>query len=264
MGLNISESNDFQRFGPRDGNGSGRGGGMFRGGRVNRGGRGGRRRGGRDGGREGGRDGALDGGRGGGGGDKYDSRRLDPLFVTDEEAAYVARLEEGVAGVYDPSFTLESLHGYAPAVATSNSPFGYAATAVTQARMLSGGQPYEHENHVLPEEALARSKQGAQGVLFPSKESRAWTQEFTTAEGVQYKSANDETKQAVLEAALQGKYDAPQAVKLGDTLSLVQNYARKDTRVYGQPGRTIHDKIKSLLPQEAVAGMAKAATKAKA
>lgn len=202
----------------------------------------------------------MDGGRGGG--DRNDSRRLDPLFVTDEEAAYVARLEEGVGRVYDPTFALESLHGYAPAVATSKSPFGYAATAMTQARMLSGGQPYDHENHVLPEEALARSKRGAQGVLFPSEESRAWTQEFTTADGVQYKGANDETKQAVLEAALQGKYDAPRAVELGDALSVVQNYARKDTRVYGQPGRTIHDKIKSLLPKDAAAGNAKATAKA--
>ncbi|KAH7027683.1 uncharacterized protein B0I36DRAFT_141904 [Microdochium trichocladiopsis] len=251
MGLNVA------------GSGGGGGGGRGRGG-MSRGGRGGPRRDGGRGGRGGrGRRGAArrgdrGEGRDGADGERQDTRRLDPLFVTDEEAAYVSRLEVGTGKVYDPTFTLDSLHGYAPAVATTSSPFGYAATAVTQARMLSGGQPYNDENHVLPEEALARSTKG-HGVLFPSVESRVWTQEFTTAEGVEYKAANAETKQAVLEAALQGKYDAPQAVKLGDTLNLVQNYAKKDTRIFGQPGRTIHDKIKSLLPQQAAAGKAKQA-----
>lgn len=247
VGINVSGGNGQNSFRKFGGGGGGGGGGMtFRGGRPGRFGKSGRgKRGGGGGGRGEGRDGE------GRDGERQDTRRLDPLFVTEEEAAYVARLEQGVEHTYDPTFNLDSLHGYAPAVATTSSPFGYAATAVASARVLGGGRTFEHENHVLPHDALASATKGT-GVYFPSAESRAWTQEFSGAGAPDYsKGASGETRTAVLEAALQGKYDSPRPVALGDTLALVENYTKKDTRAFGQPARTIQEKIRSLLPQKA-------------
>ncbi|KAI1496010.1 hypothetical protein F5X99DRAFT_425271 [Biscogniauxia marginata] len=218
-----------QRFAGRGGGGGGGGGG----GRGGRRGRGRRREGGDGDRRRGGRD---------------DGRQGDPEDVEDPAVqAWREEKEMGALVPYNPSVSLSVLAGYGPAVATSTTPFAAAETATRQARILGGGDAY-HEGHLLePQDAQARFRDG-EGVFFPTPRARKLARRNSPSTLGWIGLPPEETRTAVLEAALLGHYDGPRFAEPGDTAGAVRSYVRRDGTWNADASRRIEAKIMSLLP----------------
>ncbi|RYP79768.1 hypothetical protein DL769_002790 [Monosporascus sp. CRB-8-3] len=172
----------------------------------------------------------------------------DEYYVSKEERAWFEARAEGVERPFQPQLTLESLAGYGPAVATSGTPFARGETAIRQARVLGGGRPYHEDDRVPPEDAVKAFREGT-GVFFASPEAKEWARRFGSRK-VTFEPPPEETRQAVLEAALLGKYDGPQYADPADTIATVRNYVKRDNSWYAAGERVLEEKIKSLLPGE--------------
>ncbi|RYP27632.1 hypothetical protein DL767_007596 [Monosporascus sp. MG133] len=176
----------------------------------------------------------------------------DEYYVSKEERAWFAARAEGVERPFQPQLTLESLAGYGPAVATSGTPFAWGGTAIRQARVLGGGRPYHEDDRVLPEDAVKAFREGP-GVFFATPEAKEWARRFGSRK-VKFEAPPEETRQAVLEAALLGKYDGPQYADPADTvpavhtIATVRNYVKRDNSWYAAGERALEEKVKSLLP----------------
>ncbi|RYP83482.1 hypothetical protein DL770_005372 [Monosporascus sp. CRB-9-2] len=176
----------------------------------------------------------------------------DEYYVLKEERAWFATQAEGVERPFQPQLTLESLAGYGPAVATSGTPFARGETVIRQARVLGGGRPYHEDDLVLPEDAVKAFREGT-GVFFATPEAKEWTRRFGPRK-VTFEAPPEETRQAVLEAALLGKYDGPQyadpagTTATAHTIATVRNYVKRDNSWYAAGERVLEEKVKSLLP----------------
>ncbi|RYP56161.1 hypothetical protein DL771_012106 [Monosporascus sp. 5C6A] len=170
----------------------------------------------------------------------------DEYYVSKEERAWFAARAEGVERPFQPQLTLESLAGYGPAVATSGTPFARGETVIRQARVLGGGRPYHEDDRVPPEDALKAFREGT-GVFFATPEAKEWTRRFGPRK-VTFEAPPEETRQAVLEDALLGKYDGPQYADPADTIATVRNYVKRDNSWYAAGERVLEEKVKSLLP----------------
>ncbi|RYP25570.1 hypothetical protein DL768_011447 [Monosporascus sp. mg162] len=176
----------------------------------------------------------------------------DEYYVSKEERAWFAARAEGVERPFQPQLTFESLAGYGPAVAMSGTPFAWGETAIRQARVLGGGRPYHEDDRVLPEDAVKAFREGT-GVFFATPEAKEWTRRFGPRK-VTFEAPPEETRQAVLEAALLGKYDGPQYADPADTtaaahtIATVRNYVKRDNSWYAAGERALEEKVKSLLP----------------
>ncbi|KAK7985015.1 hypothetical protein PG996_005745 [Apiospora saccharicola] len=257
-----------------------------------RGGAGGAARGGFAGGRGGfvargggagrGRGGAMTGGRGRGGrrrddgSDDRPNRRKDQADRADEESykrfaakdgenpdydAWTEPLESGIVQSYNPAFDLiKDLAGYAPAIASSTTPLAQHATALTQTRILGGGRSYSHDDIPWPSDAKKEYTEG-HGIFFPSEEIKTFVSRRAEME---FKAPPAETKSAILDAALLGKYDGPQFAQPGDHVGSVKSYVKREGTWNAAAERRIEAKIKSLLPaQQAAAATRPAAPKGK-
>ncbi|RYO86643.1 hypothetical protein DL762_004655 [Monosporascus cannonballus] len=170
----------------------------------------------------------------------------DEYYVSKEEREWFAARAEGVERPFQPQLTLESLAGYGPAVATSGTPFARGETVIRQARVLGGGRPYHEDDRVPPEDALRAFREGT-GVFFATPEAKEWTRRFGSRKAT-FGAPPEETRQAVLEAALLGKYDGPRYAEPADTIATVRNYVKRDNSWYAAGERALQEKIESLLP----------------
>ncbi|KAK8064911.1 hypothetical protein PG994_007549 [Apiospora phragmitis] len=230
------------------------------------------RGGGGAGGAGGGRGGAMAGGRGRGGrrrGDDSDdrpNRRRDRPDRAEEDAyrrfaasgsedpaydAWVEPLEQGTVQTYNPSFDLiKDLAGYAPAI---------HATALTQTRILGGGRAYSSDDIPGPEDAKKQYTEG-HGVFFPSEEAKKL---ISRRAEMEFQDPPEETKSAILDAALLGKYEGPKFAQPGDHLGSVRSYVKRDGTWNADAERRIEAKIKSLLPAQQAAAAARPAPEGK-
>lgn len=215
-------------------------------------------------------------GRGGGGGsddrptrrrhiktaeEKEGDAEYDRFKSQEEEdpeiAAYREAAEDGTEAQYIPitsSNLLAELAGFAPNVATNSTPLAQAATALYQARMLGGGRPFHPQDWHDPTQAKAALENG-EGTFFPTLEAKAWTEKVTATK---FQSPPEETKTAVLESALLGKYDGPKFADPNDALSTIRSYVKRDGTWNVNAGEKIEAKVRSLLPaQTKPAGAAK-------
>ncbi|KAK8016341.1 hypothetical protein PG993_014530 [Apiospora rasikravindrae] len=229
-----------------------------------------------------GRGGAMTGGRGRGGrrrGDDSDdrpSRRNDRANKADEDSykrfaakdsedpdydAWTEPLECGTVQSYNPAFDLiKDLAGYAPAIASSTTPLAQHATALTQTRILGGGRASSPNDIPWPTDAKKQYTEG-HGVFFPSEEAKKFVSRRTEME---FKAPPAETKSAILDAALLGKYEGPKFAQPGDHLGSVKSYVKREGTWNAAAERRIEAKIKSLLPgQQAAAAAARPAPKGK-
>ena len=177
--------------------------------------------------------------------------------MTPEERAFLAKQAEGEYQVFNPSVTLESLAGYAPAVPSSSSRLAHAATVIRQARILGGGEPYTEDNVPAPEDVNARFRWG-HGVFFPSDHARESSlknvsSQLATKLKAQIRKkggAAPEVSEAILQDALRGVYNGPQYATPGDATSSVNNYTHRDNSWTADGERMAHSKIQSLLPPD--------------
>lgn len=173
----------------------------------------------------------------------YNAFKLKWENTDHEYERMVGEVEEGVDLVYNPSFNLEDLAGYAPAVATASSPLAQAGTVMFWERMVGGSQAY-HPTHVLHHREAVKRYQEGEGVFFPTIEAKEWTSKVT---GVEFKAPPEEFKTAMLESAFLGQYDGPKYVESDDILGKVRSYARKHGTYNGEAKRALENKVSSIL-----------------
>ncbi|KAI1350783.1 hypothetical protein F5Y01DRAFT_139554 [Xylaria sp. FL0043] len=210
------------------------------------------------------------GGRGGGGGGRgrrqRDKGESDDNSGPQEDtwAPEVLAMREaweiGSTQQFDPSISFGDLAGWGPAVATAGSRVAKDDTVIRQARILGSGQPYHPLNTFPLDETWKRYTKG-NGVFFPTEEMKKFSADAMGLEA--FPPVPQETKDAVLESALLGKYEGPEYAELGDTLGAVRNYVKRDASWNSDAERRIEEKVRSLLPQ-GYRGPAKAAGEAKA
>ncbi|KAI1119277.1 hypothetical protein F5Y14DRAFT_128087 [Nemania sp. NC0429] len=218
--------------------GMGRGGGFRGRGRGGRG-RGGRGRGGRGrGGRRGGKDGEE------GDGDRF-KRGDQEITDSPEVLAMRQAIEVGSTQQFDPTISKGDFAGWGPAVPTTGSSAAKDETVLRQARILGGGQ-YFHPLHRYPTEELRERYRKEAGVFFPTEEVKAHSAEVLKLEA--FPPVPQETKDAVLQAALLGVYDGPQYADRSDTLGTVRNYVKRDSSFNADAERRVLEKVRSLLP----------------
>lgn len=174
---------------------------------------------------------------------RFAAKEEDPEFDKWQDV-----VEVGVVHNFEPKLDLlKDLAGYAPAVASSATPLAQHATVLKQARILGGGRPYSPDDHIDAPLARHLYRKGT-GVFFPTEEAKKWAmrQARTT-----YAPAPQETKSAVLDAALLGKYDGPVFGQPGDTMATLKSYVKRDGTWNAHAERGIEAKIKSMLPAAA-------------
>ncbi|KAI1328991.1 hypothetical protein F5Y16DRAFT_139215 [Xylariaceae sp. FL0255] len=160
----------------------------------------------------------------------------------------------GVTSVYNPDLTYTTLSGYGPSAPVVGSSFSHSETALRQARYLGGAVPYDPMYVVRPSDYKARLANN-EAVFFGSPEVKKWVED---AIEVEFPPAAKETKDAVLDAAMLGRYEGPSFAETNDTLGTVRNYVRKDGTWNADASRRIEEKIRSMLPKATASAAGKA------
>ncbi|KAI1636495.1 hypothetical protein F4809DRAFT_382386 [Biscogniauxia mediterranea] len=230
---------------------------------------------GRGGGGGGGNRGSRVGGGGRGGGRRRGARRGQDGDRKDEKEEgqqddwedpkvqeWREDREMGAPLVFNPSMTLDTLAGYGPAMATSGTPQAVGETAMRQARILGGGMPYDEHMMLEADEVRQRYRDG-EGVFFPSQRAKDLTLAHHRKHHRAFETPPPETRDAVLEAAVLGRYDGPAFAPAGDTLATVRNYVRRDGTWNADASRRIEAKIQSLLAQNTASAPAGRSAKAR-
>ncbi|KAI1872195.1 uncharacterized protein JN550_003914 [Neoarthrinium moseri] len=178
--------------------------------------------------------------------DDQEYQRFKNMGEEDPEvSAYVEKVECGVVHTYTPMAPKEllaDLAAYSPAVASS-APISQTATTLFQARMLGGGKPYHPDEYTHPRDAKKLYTEG-EGIFFPSPEAKAWTEK---AGNFNFKAPPQETTSAVLNVALQGKYEGPKFAPSTDAFGTIQSYVKRDGTWNMVAERGIEAKVRSLL-----------------
>lgn len=206
------------------------------------------------------RGGGRGGGRGGRGGGKRDNKKPKKKFVDEDkyykltwskdEQAYINAKEQGVVTKFTPSATLADYSGYGPALAT-DSPLGKVESAMRSMRILAGGKPFCADGYYNDDKAtLKRYREEKKPVFFDDLKEKEWLVEMTgfnlEKEGIQ--GPDEKTKAAIIQSAIQGKYTAPKAAGLKNTLEVLAQYHSKQDTWMPTDGKAFDDKVRSLLP----------------
>ncbi|KAK0618071.1 hypothetical protein B0T17DRAFT_536820 [Bombardia bombarda] len=216
----------------------------------------GRGRGGAARGRGRGRGGKKDGDRKKENDNQRESTKL--VWSADEQAVF-NRLEQGVVTPYAPSLTLESLAGYGPAVAT-DAALGGVETAMRSMRVLGAqGRPFNADSGATADsnEAVKRYFHDKKPLFFNTPEEKAFLARGTT-QGFRIAPAAEETKKAIVDAAVRGKYEAPTFAAVGDVLGTLASYHGRDVSYKVWDAQSFTAKVESLLPANAAATLAAA------
>lgn len=185
------------------------------------------------------------------------------LVWTKEQQEFIDREEQGVVTPYTPSATLDDLAGYMPALATDSS-LAKMGSAMRSMRILAGGKPYCAETYYNePKVTLDRYLGDKKPVFFDDLKEKTWLEEFTPKLKEKIQGPDEKTKAAIVQAAVQGKYTAPQFTALKDTMATLARYHLKDYSYKPTDGEKFDAKVLSLLPKSGKTGGAQQA-KAKA
>lgn len=220
--------------GPFRGRGGG-GAGGFRGRGGDRGGRGRGGRGGRGGRRKG--RGDEDG--------KPGARDDENPAWTAEEQTWFNNIEQGVVTEYTPAVTLESLSGFGPALATDAS-IGKVESVMRSMRILGGGKPFSPDGYYNdPKDSARRYTHEKKPVFFDDLKEKDWMSDSTK---VGISPPLDNTKAAIIQAAVQGKYSGPAFAPLNNTMATLASYHARDATYTPTNGNDFDAKVRSLLP----------------
>ena len=177
-----------------------------------------------------------------------------------EEQDAIERADE-VATPFTPSLTLESLAGHGPALATDCS-LGKMETGMRNMRILGGGKPFDPSGpYSAPDDRVKRYYQEKKPIFFDDVEEKNWMRSIVG--NVQLRPPRDNTKTAILQASIQGKYSAPEFVASNDTLGTTTNYHTREATYSARHAAEFDAKLRSLLPSGAAKGPPKPETKTK-
>lgn len=159
----------------------------------------------------------------------------------------INRMEQGVVTAYVPTVTAESLAGYGPALA-SDAAVAKMESAMRAMRILGGGRPFDPVTTVTGDirEAVKRYSHEKKPLFFSSKEEKEWLE--SCRPGFRFKPAEDATKQAVLDAAVLGKYEKPQFVDVSNVMGTLANYHSREPTYLPSESQAFIAKVRELLP----------------
>ncbi|KAK1764826.1 hypothetical protein QBC33DRAFT_546138 [Phialemonium atrogriseum] len=170
------------------------------------------------------------------------------LICTPEEQDWLNRIEQGVVTPYTPPTTLESLVGHGPALATDVS-IGKVEAAMRGMRILGGGKPYNPDGFFNdPKDNVNRYYHEKKPVFFDSLKEKEWLE--GSQDGVRIYPPHENTKAAIIQAAVQGKYVAPKFAALNDTLGMLASYHAREATYTPTDGEKFDAKVRSLLPAQ--------------
>lgn len=179
----------------------------------------------------------------------------EKFTYTPEEQEYVNKVEQGVVTPYTPSVTLEDFAGHGPAMAT-DSPLGGMEAAMKSMRILGGGKPFCPDGYYNdPKDSLKRYWEEKKPLFFDDVREKEWLENSRESE-ITIHTARETTKEAILQAAVQGKYEAPAFVELRDALGQIAKYHAQDATWKPYDGESFESKVRSLLPAQKLAGNA--------
>jgi hypothetical protein len=178
---------------------------------------------------------------------------------TAEEQTWFNNIEQGVVTKYTPSVTLESLSGYGPALATDAS-LGKVESAMRSMRILGGGKPFHAAGYYNdPKENVQRYAHDKKPVFFDDLKERNW---LGKSQNVWINPPLENTKTAIMQAAVQGKYAGPEFAPLNNTMAVLESYHARDATYTPTNGKDFDAKVRSLLPAQG-AGAKTAASRRK-
>lgn len=194
--------------------------------------------------------------------DGRDGHRDNKLRFSAAEQAWIDSVEQGVDTPYTPSLELDDLVGFGPAVAT-DCRLGGVELAMRGLRILGGGVPFSRGEgyYVQPRDTRAKVVRGA--VFWSDPKEKEWLTEHDGFFG-KIPGAFGPTRRAILQTAVQGKYEAPKFAPASDILRTVANYHTKDGTYKAVDGRNFDEKLRTLLPGQKPAGKGAASQPKKA
>lgn len=174
------------------------------------------------------------------------------LTFTPEEQAIIDRLDKGEVVRFDPKLTLDSLSGYGAAVAT-DAPIGQVETAIRAMRVMTGGMAFNSDSGVTADITDIMKRYNQKKPFFVhSKGEKEWIE--TAKPKFQVVEPKAETKKAIIDAAIRGKYEAPTFTDLSDVKNMVANYHSRTFTYRASDSQRFLDKVLSLLPAQGAAG----------
>ncbi|KAH8880061.1 hypothetical protein GQ53DRAFT_755400 [Thozetella sp. PMI_491] len=164
-----------------------------------------------------------------------------------EEQTILNRSEQGVPTPYAPQTSLETLTGYGPAIA-SKFPQSQVERAMRAMRILGGGRPFESSVvYDDPDRRVRRLHAGKAPLFFDTIAQKEWLNK----QGVVTPRAFDQTRTAIVDATILGKYErlGPKYAQVGDTMGVVANYQGRLVNYRKKEMDMFNAKLESLLPK---------------
>ncbi|KAK0657411.1 hypothetical protein B0T16DRAFT_401651 [Cercophora newfieldiana] len=198
------------------------------------------------------------GGRKGGRDDKKKKKKEQfedeqgKMVLTPEEQALMNQIEQGVVEDYVPKLTAKEILGYGPAVA-SDTRTAKVETVMHAMRMLGGARTFNSDAGVTGDtrEVVTRLYHEKKPVFFNSAEEKAWME--SSQKGMKIKGPKYDTKKAIIDLTVLGKYEKPGFVDAKDTIAMVTKYHGQSTSYKTSDSAKFIGKIKELLPVDTTA-----------
>lgn len=137
--------------------------------------------------------------------------------------------------------------GYGPALATDAS-IGKVESAMRSMRILGGGKPFHPDGYYNdPKDNAQRYSQEKKPVFFDDLKEKDW---LGKSQRIWIDPPLENTKAAIIQAAVQGKYAGPEFAAANDTLATLASYHARDATYTPTDGEEFDAKVRSLLPTQ--------------
>lgn len=169
--------------------------------------------------------------------------------LTPEEQEVVDRLEQGEVVRFDPKLTLADLSGYGPPVAT-DAALGRVETAIRAMRVMTGGMAFNADSGVTADvTAIMKRYEKKLPIFVHSQGEREWIERAKPKHQLVGPSA--ETKKAIIDTAILGKYEPSPLPALGDVKATMANYHQRTFTYRASDSERFISKVLSLMPAQA-------------
>ncbi|KAL2200048.1 hypothetical protein P885DRAFT_66918 [Corynascus similis CBS 632.67] len=180
--------------------------------------------------------------------DKETTPGSGKLVWKPEEQAVLDRLDKGEVVPFDPKLTLDTLTGYGAAVAT-DVPIGQVETALRTMRLMTGGMAFNSDSGVTTDlKEVEKRYFYKQPIFVHSKGEKEWIE--SAFPKVHLVGPNENTKKAIVEPAVLGKYEAPKFADVSDVKGTMANYHSRTFTYMSADSQKFMDKVLSLLPAQ--------------
>ncbi|GAB1310839.1 hypothetical protein MFIFM68171_01049 [Madurella fahalii] len=169
--------------------------------------------------------------------------------LTPEEQEIVDRLEKGEEVRFDPKLTLAELSGYGAAVAT-DAALGQVETAIRAMRVMTGGMAFNAHSGVTADiTAVMKRYEKKQPIFLHSTGEKEWIERAKPKHQLVGPSA--ETKKAIIDSTILGKYEATGFAAIGNVKATMANYHGRTFTYRASDSEKFMNKVLSLMPAQA-------------